>query len=282
VSSFLCRHLASHGYAVAALDHSEVAAPELASRQPGETPEQRAARVDAIMASRVPDVLFLLAHLTSGESSQVSAIEEGAQAVADIELDLDQLGLVGHSFGGWTALAAPDVERRVRAVAALAPGGSSTPKPGILPLRLDFAWDRDIPTLYLAADSDVGIPAEGVAELFDRTPATKRMFTLLRADHQHFLDNVETVHEAVRSMTFPGDAAWIPGAMRPITELCSGEAAHSFTRGLTLAHLDSSLRQRPDARQFLDGDVVAELATRGVEATEYRGASQHPGPASPG
>ena len=59
------------------------------------------------------------------------------------------------------------------------------------------------------------------------------MFTLLRADHQHFLDNVETVHEAVRSMTFPGDAAWIPGAMRPITELCSGEAAHSFTRGLT-------------------------------------------------
>ena len=186
------------------------------------------------MASRVPDVLFLLAHLTAGESSHAN----------DIELDLDQLGLVGHSFGGWTALATPDLERRVRAVAALAPGGSSTPKPGILPLRLDFAWDRDIPTLYLAADSDVGIPAEGVAELFDRTPSTKRMFTLLRADHQHFLDNVETVHEAVRSMTFPGDAAWIPGAMRPITELCSGEAAHSFTRGLTLAHLDSSLRQR--------------------------------------
>ena len=39
VSSFLCRHLASHGYAVAALDHSEVAAPELASR-----PGRRCAR----------------------------------------------------------------------------------------------------------------------------------------------------------------------------------------------------------------------------------------------
>jgi predicted dienelactone hydrolase len=64
VSSFLCRHLTSHGYAVAALDHSEVAAPELAAR-PGETPEQRAARVDAVMASRVPDVCFLLAHLAS-------------------------------------------------------------------------------------------------------------------------------------------------------------------------------------------------------------------------
>jgi dienelactone hydrolase len=288
VSSFLCRHLASHGYAVAALDHSEVAAPELASR-PGETPEQRAVRVDAIMASRVPDVCFLLADLVSGEPSQASDIGDGAaaagrraQAVVDIALDLDQLGLVGHSFGGWTALATPNVEPRVRAVAAFAPGGSSEPKPGILPLRLDIAWGRDIPTLYLAADSDVGIPADGVAELFDRTPATKRMFTLLRADHQHFLDNVEVVHEAVRSMTFPGDAAWIPGAMRPISELCSGGAAHSFTRGLTLAHLDASLRQRPEARQFFAGDVVAELAVQGVEATEYRGASPHPAPALPG
>ncbi|HET7012943.1 MAG TPA: hypothetical protein VFI65_03465 [Streptosporangiaceae bacterium] len=309
MSSFLGRHLASHGYAVAAMDHSEVAAPELAA-QPGETPEQRSARVDAVMASRVPDVQFLLAHLTSGKppttadserpraatdserpraatdsgrpraaaDSNGGAPAAGAgdgrpAAVSDVELDADQLGLVGHSFGGWTALAVPNVEPRVRAVAALAPGGGSNPKPGILPLRLDFAWGRDVPTLYLAADGDVGIPAEGVAELFDRTPATRRMFTLQRADHQHFLDNVEMMHEFVRSMTFTGDAAWIPGAMRPITELCSGESAHLFTRGLTLAHLDAALRQSPAAQQFLDGDVVGELASRDVEATEYRGPS---------
>jgi hypothetical protein len=108
------------------------------------------------------------------------------------------------------------------------------------------------------------------------------MFTLQRADHQHFIDNGEIVHEAVRSMTLPGDAAWIPGAMRPITELCSGEASLSFTRGLTLAHLDAALRQRPEARQFLAGDVVAELAARGIEATEYRGPSPHPTAAEPG
>jgi dienelactone hydrolase len=300
MSSFLCRHLASHGYAVAAMDHSEVTAPELAA-QPGETPEQRPARVESIMASRVPDVRFLLAHLTSGKPPSPSSPEAGpgvpggavagpgapGDAVAglrvpggavagpgapgDIELDVDQLGLVGHSFGGWTALATPDVERRVRAVAALAPGGSSRPRPGILPLSLDFAWGRDVPTLYLAADSDVGIPADGVAELYDRTPATKRMFILRRADHQHFLDNVEVMHEFVRSMNFTGDSAWIPGAMRPITELCSGEAAHLFTRGLTLAHLDAWLRQSSAAKEFFDGDVVAGLTAHGVEATEYRG-----------
>jgi dienelactone hydrolase len=280
VSSFLCQHLASHGYAVAALDHSEAVAPELTA-QPGETPEQRTARIDEVIASRVPDVRFLVADLTRGQR-RANDLEPG------IDLDLDQVALVGHSFGGWTALATPNVERRVSAVVAIAPGGNSNPKPGILPLSLEFAWERDIPTLYLAADNDVAIPPDGVAELFDRTPVTRRrMFTLQRADHQHFIDNVEIVHEAVRSMTMPGDAAWIPGAMRPMAELCSGEAAHSFASGLTLAHLDDSLRQRPEARRFLDGDIVAELAARGIEATEYPSASQHPAsqhpvPASPG
>jgi hypothetical protein len=31
-------------------------------------------------------------------------------------------------------------------------------------------------------------------------------------------------------MTLPGEAAWIPAAMRPITELRPGEHAHLFAR----------------------------------------------------
>src|SRR5947207_1037046 len=42
-ATFLSTHLASHGYVVAAVDHSEIVAPELA-RKDGETAEQRAAR----------------------------------------------------------------------------------------------------------------------------------------------------------------------------------------------------------------------------------------------
>jgi predicted dienelactone hydrolase len=41
--TFLTNHLASHGYIVAGLNHSELVAPELARRD-GETPEQRATR----------------------------------------------------------------------------------------------------------------------------------------------------------------------------------------------------------------------------------------------
>jgi dienelactone hydrolase len=257
-SSFLCRHLASHGYVVAALDHSEVVAPELAP-QPGETPSARAARVDAIIASRVPDAVFLLDLVLTGEH----------EAVAGIDIDDGSIGIAGHSLGGWTALATPDADSRIKAVAAFAPGGSKNPRPGILPLELAFAWGRDVPVLYLAAEDDVSIPPSGVIELYERTPATKRMFILGRADHQHFVDDVEAAHEAVRAMTLGGAAAWIPAAMKPISELCTGEQAHLFVRGLTLAHFDAALRGLAPAASFLAADVTAELAMRGVEVTAY-------------
>jgi dienelactone hydrolase len=269
-STFLTRHLASHGYVVAALDHSEVVAKELTGRD-GETEAERAARIDAVIASRVPDVRFLLDHLLCGAGTGTIAADDNG--TADIGLDAERIGLVGHSFGGWTVLATPEVEPRVRAVVAMGPGGSSHPEPGILPLKLTFAWSHDVPTLYLAAEADVPIPLAGVCELFDRTPASKRLFVLRRADHQHFLDDVEGEHEAVRAMTFPGEAAWIPATMRPIAELCSGEQAHLFVRGLTLGHLDATLRRSDVAERFLANDVEAALAARGVEAIAYRSPS---------
>lgn len=258
-AAYLCSHLASHGYVVAAMDHSEVIAPELAPA-PDETPELRAARVEAVIASRVPDVRFLLDFLLGGGAATATGVD------GRLAIDHDRIGLIGHSFGGWTVLAVPEVDTRVRSVVAMGPGGSSRPKPGILPLRLTFEWGRDVPVLYLAAADDVPIPLDAVRELFGRTPGSKRLFVLHRADHQHFLEDVEGEHEALRAMSLPGDAAWIPAAMLPVTELCSAEQAHDFMRGLTLAHLDATLRQSEAADGFLAG-ALAELAARGVDAS---------------
>lgn len=259
-STFLCDHLAGHGYAVAALDHSEVVAPELAGRA-GETAAQRAARIEAIVAARVPDIRFLLDSLLDGTAHA---------GFMDLQLDPARVGLVGHSFGGWTVLATPEVDPRVASVVALAPGGSSNPRPGVLRVPLTFAWSHPVPTLYLAAEDDVPIPPDRVIELFNRTPEPRRMVVLRRADHQHFVDDVEGEHEALRSMTLPGEAAWIPEAMRPIAELSSGDQAHLFVCSLTLAHLDATLRGSEDAERFLSGDVERELAARGVEGFVHR------------
>jgi predicted dienelactone hydrolase len=251
-ATYLCTHLSSHGYVVAALDHSEVLAADLARKQ-GETEEQKTARTDAWIANRVPDVRFLIDHLLDRRAG-----------ASEVELDPTRIGIVGHSFGGWTALAATEADPRIRAVVALAPGGSSQPKPGILRVRLAFNWGRDVPTLYLVAEQDISLPLAGMYELFERTPATKQMVILRRADHLHFMDDVEQVHEAVRKMPFTGELSWIPQEMRPIAELCSGDQAHLFVRGLTLCHLDARLRQWQEAQRFLAGDIEAELAGRGV------------------
>jgi dienelactone hydrolase len=239
-SSFLCTHLSSHGYVVAALDHSDVVASDL-MRKDGETGAQRTARIAAWIANRVPDIRFLL-----------DQVLQGAMREADVSLDPARIGIVGHSFGGWTALAAPEVEGRIRAVVALAPGGSSQPPPNIIPAQLTFLWGRDVPTLYLVAQNDAALPLAGMYELFERTQATKHLVILRHADHAHFADEFEQQ-----------------------AGLCSPEQAHVFVRGLTLCHLDATLmdatlKQQEAAQRFWAGDVEAELAMRGIEVIEVK------------
>lgn len=250
VATFLCTHLASHGYVVAALDHAERVAPGLARRE-GEEADERRARIDAIIASRVPDVRLLLDTVLR-------------RSDLGVPVDPARVGIAGHSFGGWTALAAANADRRITSVVAMAPGGASNPKPGILPLVLAFER-RDLPILYLAAENDLSTPLDGMLEIYERTPGSKRLAILRRADHYHFMDDVEAVHEDVRNEKWSGELAWL-AETRPIAELSAGAQSHLFARGLALAHFDATLRGDGAAVRFLAGDLAAELAVRGVDA----------------
>lgn len=242
-AGFLCTHLASHGYVVAALDHSEVAAP--AAPVSGETAAQRQERVDRIVADRVPDARLLL--------------DTAAAMFAPTAI-----GMAGHSFGGWTALGLADADERIDAVVAITPGGASKPQPGVLDAPLHPA--RSVPTLFLAAEYDVPIPPADVRDVFARSPGATLMCTLRNADHLHFVDDVAAEHEAMRTMTLTGDAAWMPAAMRPIGELCPPEQAHAFTRAVTLAHFDATLRHDDGATSFLADGLQRALAERGIAA----------------
>ena len=218
-ATFLCKHLCSHGYIVAAMDHSETVAPDL-RRPASESEDEKRARWQAIIDSRVPDVRFLLDQLG---------------AAGDV-------GIVGHSFGGWTALAAPDVEPRIAAIVALAPGGASNPRPGILPATLAFRWKRDIPTLLIAAENDTSLPLDGMFEVFDRIPSTsKKMAVLHRADHMHFMDEIEKLHESFRTMAVPPEIAAIQKEMLPMSQLTPAVEAQRFVSEWTLAHFNEFL-----------------------------------------
>lgn len=244
-STYLSTHLASHGHVVAAADHTGNAAPDFIERTQrraaGEapTPEEADAYLRKVIADRVPDLRFLLDHILAGALDGVPAIDE------------QRIGLVGWSFGGWAVLATPEVDDRVAALVALAPAGNSRPLPGIIPATLTFAWKREVPTLFLVAERDRFTPLTGEYELFERTPSRKRMFILQGADHQHFDDQIVD-----------------PGP-------CSPEHAHMFTRALTLAHLDAVLRSDRDAEHFMEGDPVAALHQRGVNAIDHLRRSPH-------
>src|SRR5207249_6412031 len=77
MATYLCTHLSSHGYVVAALDHFEVAA-ALGSRD-GETSAHRKARVEVVIANRVPDVRLLLDQLLSATAWSSDAIPDPAR-----------------------------------------------------------------------------------------------------------------------------------------------------------------------------------------------------------
>ena len=239
-SSFLCAHLASHGYVVAAADHTGNTAADFAERAKrvaagrALTPEESEARLRQIIADRVPDLRFLLDEMLDRTRAEVSD-----------RIDDERIGLIGWSFGGWAALSALEVDDRFRAVLALAPAGNSKPLPGIIPATLTFAWKREVPALYLVAERDRFTPLSGQYELFERTPSRKRMFILRHADHQHFADEI------------------------PEPGLCPPERAHLFTRGLGLAHFDAVLTENDAAVRFMGDDPAAVLRERGVDAVEY-------------
>jgi predicted dienelactone hydrolase len=255
-STFLCTHLASHGYVVAAADHTGNTAFDivrqmiLAHSGKENPPIDQQARTAG--AARPADVSFLLDTVLAD--------------FADV-VDAERVGMTGHSFGGWTTIATTKRDRRIRAAVPLAPAGGWTPVSEAFAIHdSGFAWGRDVPTLYIVADRDTILPLRGMRDLFARTQSSKRLVVLRNADHMHFCDRVEEVHEMFRQM--PQDPAFEPlrSKIPPIADLCPGEHALDAIRGLALAHFDAHLRGNDAAAALVAGDVAGRLAARGIAA----------------
>ena len=256
-STFLCTHLASHGYVVAAVDHTGNTVSDMMQMlleiQAGAPQRDFADLMAEFITVRPADIGFLLDRLLDG------ALGAGAPRI-----DHAHVGMSGHSFGGWTTLMATAGDRRIRAALPLAPAGGWMPIP-VNPLAdaLDFHWGRDVPTLYLVAERDSVLPLRGMRELFEKTRSPKRIAALKNADHMHFCDRIAEVHEMFRTMPPPG-AEEIAKHIPPISELAPPEHGYLFVRGLAVAHMDAVLKGNREAEQMLAGDLTGTLAARGV------------------
>lgn len=260
-STFLCTHLASHGYVVAAVDHTGNTMADMLQlmielQGGGSLPDTKET-LDRFMALRPEDVRLMLDRVIAGAGDVGQAI------------DVSRIGMSGHSFGGWTTLMVTAADRRIGAALPLAPAGGASPLPAgplqeSVQATLRHGWGRPVPTLYLVADGDTLLPLAGMRELLALTPAPRRMAVLAKADHMHFCDRIEQVHEMFRMMPPPGDFAQVAQHVRPIAELSPGSHGYDFNRGLGLAHFDAHLKRDGEAQAFLASDLTAVLAARGI------------------
>ncbi len=264
-STFIATHLASHGYVVVAPDVTGSTYTDvdkfLTSQGPKGTPDDLQNHQRAIAYNRAGDIPFLISRATNTLPVRATGV-----------------GITGASFGGWSSLIAPTVDSRIDAIVPMCPANddSLTVDDGdpVFGEQLQKDWISDPATLLLAADRDSLLPLYGQLALFRSLPATrKRMVVMERADHNHFVDDIDTGQQWLKEYAQrlaglypdgPGDWPRAARAIQPISVLTSGTSAKVAWQGLITAHFDAYLRQDPGAIVFQDGNTDARLAELGI------------------
>lgn len=205
-STFLTTHLASWGFVVVAPDHVGNTFAEMMAHT--DEAERREAHLRA-RRQRPWDVVATIRAL----------LDERHEADRIPPLIPHAVGVLGHSYGGWTALKLPALERRVRALCSLAPAseafvGRKAFEPGELPI------ERAVELLVIAAQDDVLVDLESsIRPLVGRLGDHARLEILDRADHFHFCDGLELLHRMHENNPRPNQLR----PTRPLAEL-RGEA----------------------------------------------------------
>ena len=105
--TYLCTHLASHGYVVASADHMGYTSWEVDARMNSGDPVDMSAQRHEMGVHRLGDVPFMVAEATKRGYATSGPV-----------------GVVGVSLGGFTAMIAPAVEPRVKVTIPLCPAGA--------------------------------------------------------------------------------------------------------------------------------------------------------------
>ena len=168
-NAFWCEHLASHGYIVVAPDHTGNSLitgtldKAVAFQDNPEAREQAA-------KDRPKDLSFLI--------DTMDQMNKGADSRFIGKIDLDHIGVAGHSFGGYTSTAVADQDPRVHAIAPMA---------AVARERVNY----DCPVMLLIATEDDTIGLDGNARMrtyYDESKGPKYLVEFLNAGHYSFTE----------------------------------------------------------------------------------------------
>ncbi|MFM2421077.1 MAG: hypothetical protein RL385_5800 [Pseudomonadota bacterium] len=244
-STFLLRHLASHGYAVVAPDHLGPAMPAMmamamTAKARGE-PVGPGLFFGELPRSRPLELLSMIAPVRRHLREALGVVLREAEAA-----------VVGHSFGAFTGMVAAARSTEIRAVVALAPAGAQGPV--FVPAfaeELDLSALAKVALLVLAAERDTLVPLAGVEALFAQHAGPCRLLVLEAADHVHFCDQVSQAHGFLAAITSMPDVAGALGSTLPYASLLEEAHAHRAICAATTAQLHGAFHGDTGADAFL-------------------------------
>ncbi|WP_278263853.1 hypothetical protein [Nocardia sp. AG03] len=234
----LAEDLASRGYVVVTVDHTYEAGPAIefpggrivrpAEAPHGFDPEIR----QKYIATRLADFRFLLDTLGGlATGTNPDAEQDPLPAGLGATLDLDRIGVVGHSSGGYTAVEAMHEDRRIDAAVDL---------DGQIGVDEDFGRavteGVDRPTLLLtsAQIEQVGDGNPSFDAFWRQAPGWKRHLSIADSAHYDFTDMPSLIPSAARPL-----AATYVGTIDP-------DRMATLVRTYVAAMFDKFLRERTD------------------------------------
>jgi predicted dienelactone hydrolase len=243
-STYLTVHLASHGYVVVSPDHDGNTLSDLLvdGGQPTEVLLQA-------FQDRPVDLDFLHAHLTN------LAADDPVRGA----IDLERVGVAGHSFGALTSIRWMGLGANVRAVVAQAPPS------------MDLVWlgqtrklaEFDVPLMLHVGGMDDTTPPADAESIWEEASAPRSRLTLARAGHFTFSDMCSLDAETIVGAADIG----VPDAIR---EDCGpdrtpGDLAALVLRHYAIGHFNAYLRDSPPSLALLTEAAGIDLA--GAEVT---------------
>ena len=257
-NTFQAEYLASHGYIVAAPDHTgNATVTVLPDRIVAYNADTR--KSEQMKDDRPNDVSFLITHLTSLATSTDYWIAGGLSAKA--------IGVFGHSFGGYTTCRVTELDDRIKAIIPMTLAISTLPKKKygkadeqdkpLMPADIGEVGEVcSVPLLLILGDTDRTVEEKGnMHSLKYYEQATGPKYLLNFKDAGHF-----TFTEMPQLNPDFGDGVGVERDKEGNVTFTFSDATEDqrITNVYSVAFFDTFLKQDKAAAEFLDKDHFPE------------------------